>query len=445
MVPIKRILNAILILILINSVILISIFELGLIINAITVVVLIAYFIKYNIFPIRQNTSTNKLTSMINGYELMVSACVLFILQASLYLYIIVISETEISIISLTVNAVVSFIAILILLWNGLIRIITTSSQVGIVTKVLLFFTWWVPIVNVIVFWKCLRIVRREYIFEISKIELNGQRKESEICKTTYPILLVHGIFWRDWQVFNYWGRIPRELIKNGATIYYGNQHSATSMEICANELKEQILEIIEAEKCEKVNIIGHSKGGLDARYAISCLGIEKHIASLTSIGTPHKGCLFVDKLLKKFPDKLVLSFAKKYNSAYLKLGDKTPDFCNGVYDLTTSRCADFNEKVPNMNGVVYQSVASKMSSMLSAGFPLNIGYALTKRNENENDGFVTIESSKHGEFLECYSSKRRRGISHGDMIDLTRKNIRGFDVCECYVDIVKGLKSKGL
>jgi len=30
-------------------------------------------------------------------------------------------------------------------------------------------------------------------------------------------------------------------------------------------------------------------------------------------------------------------------------------------------------------------------------------------------------------------------------MIDLTRKNIKGFDVCECYVDIVKGLKEKGL
>jgi hypothetical protein len=27
----------------------------------------------------------------------------------------------------------------------------------------------------------------------------------------------------------------------------------------------------------------------------------------------------------------------------------------------------------------------------------------------------------------------------------LTRKNIKGFDVCECYVDIVKGLKEKGL
>jgi triacylglycerol lipase len=233
--------------------------------------------------------------------------------------------------------------------------------------------------------------------------------------------------------------------MKNGATIYYGNQHSATSMEICANELKEQILKIIEDEKCEKVNVIGHSKGGLDARYAISCLGIEKNVASLTTIGTPHKGCKLVDHLLEKFPDKFVLALAKKYNSAYLRLGDKTPDFYTGIYDLTTSKCAEFNEKVPNKEGVVYQSIASKMSSIFSAGFPLNIGYALTKRNEGENDGFVTVYSSKHGDYLGCYSTKRNRGISHGDMIDLMRENIHGFDVCEFYVDVAKGLKSKGL
>lgn len=446
MVHLKRILNAILILLLLNAVILMNILKPGSTVNAITAVLLAAYFVKYNINPIKQKASTIKLTAMINGYELLANACVIFILQVLVYLYVLVFCETgTITLIALASNNIVALVAILILLWNGLIRIMATSSQVGIVLKILLLFTWWIPILNVILFWKCCHIVRREYIFEISKIELNNQRKESEICKTKYPILLVHGIFWRDWQLFNYWGRIPRELKRNGATIYYGNQHSATSMEICANELKEQILEILEKEKCEKVNIIGHSKGGLDARYAISCLGIAENVASLTTICTPHKGCKFVDQLLGIFPDKFVLALAKKYNSAYLKLGDKTPDFYSGIYDLTTSKCAEFNEKVPNKEGIIYQSVASKMSSMFSAGFPLNICYALITRKEGENDGFVTVESSKHGDYLGCYSTKGKRGISHGDMIDLMRENIRGFDVRECYVDIVKGLKSKGL
>jgi triacylglycerol lipase len=279
----------------------------------------------------------------------------------------------------------------------------------------------------------------------VLKFELDNQRIESEICKTKYPILLIHGIFWRDWRFFNYWGRIPRELIKNGATIYYGNQQSATSMEICGNEIKQQIFKIIQKEKCEKVNIIGHSKGGLDARYAIGCLGIEESVASLTAIGTPHKGSILIDCLLEKFSDEFVRFLAKRYNSAYLKFGDKSPDVYSGIYDLTTKKCEEFNKNVPDKEGVFYQSVGSKMSNKFSARFPLNIGYAVLKRNEIENDGFVSVDSSKHGDYLGCYETKRRRGVSHGDMIDLMRKNIHGFDVCELYVDIVKGLKLKGL
>ena len=36
------------------------------------------------------------------------------------------------------------------------------------------------------------------------------------------------------------------------------------------------------------------------------------------------------------------------------------------------------------------------------------------------------------------------RGISHGDMIDLNRENIDGFDVREFYVQLVSDLKNMG-
>ena len=39
----------------------------------------------------------------------------------------------------------------------------------------------------------------------------------------------------------------------------------------------------------------------------------------------------------------------------------------------------------------------------------------------------------------------KKRGISHGDMIDLNRENIEGFDVREFYVGLVSELKAKGL
>ena len=41
-------------------------------------------------------------------------------------------------------------------------------------------------------------------------------------------------------------------------------------------------------------------------------------------------------------------------------------------------------------------------------------------------------------------NSNPKRGISHGDVIDLNRENIKGFDVREFYVQLVSGLREMG-
>jgi triacylglycerol lipase len=172
---------------------------------------------------------------------------------------------------------------------------------------------------------------------------------------------------------------------------------------------------------------------------------MDEYVGSLTTVCTPHQGCKLVDSLLNMIPDKAVLALSKRYNSFYKKLGDKEPNFYSGIYDLTVKQCSEFNEKVIDKDSVIYQSVASEMKNFFSASFPLNIGYLVIRRSEGENDGFVTTESSKWGNFLGCYATKNKRGISQGDMIDLMRENIPDFDICECYVEIVKGLKAKNL
>lgn len=113
-------------------------------------------------------------------------------------------------------------------------------------------------------------IVANETAFENEKYLLNQIRAESQICATKYPLLLVHGVFFRDFRFFNYWGRIPYALKQNGAVVYYGSQQSAASVADCGQELARRIREITQQTGCEKVNIIAHSKGGLDSRYAIS-------------------------------------------------------------------------------------------------------------------------------------------------------------------------------
>lgn len=344
--------------------------------------------------------------------------------------------------IALSIIFPVLFIALTLVI--GVIRIAVSSKQIKIIDHIALLLLWWVPVINIFIIRKFYKTAKREYIFESDRLELENARAENEVCKTKYPVLMVHGIFFRDWQYFNYWGRVPAALIRNGAEVYYGKQQSASSVERSAEELKERILQVIEETGAEKVNIIAHSKGGLDSRYAVSCLGMDKYTASLTTINTPHKGCDMVDMLLDKAPKGFVEFLTSKYNRLYGKLGDNAPDFLAGVNDLRASKAEQFNREVPDSPDVVYMSRMTVMKSAMSAFFPLGAAFLLIKKLNGDNDGLVSADSAVHGEHKLIVPTKRR-GISHGDVIDLMRENIEGYDVREFYVDILKELKERGM
>lgn len=401
-------------------------------------------YIYININGLKIAELNKRLRVMVKGYELVIDSVLSIFLESLLYIYLLIINNGTFNKWILITNLIVSIVIIGILFINGLFRMMITSRQLTLINRLSLFFLWWVPFINIIVIRICCTKVKGEYIYEKSKEEINNIRKESEICHTKYPIVLVHGIFFRDWWIINYWGRIPKALITNGATVYYGKQQSSNPICKSAEELKNNIMKIINETGCEKVNIIAHSKGGLDSRYAISCLEMDQYVASLTTINTPHRGCKFAEYLLNKIPEGIKQFIDKKYNSLFKMLGDDNPDFLGGVNDLTYSSCEEFNKKVLDSENVLYQSATSKMNNLFSAGFPLNIGYLLCKKFDGENDGLVEINSAKWGNFLGLMSPKKK-GISHGDIIDLTRKDLDGFDVCEYFVNIVKNLKNMGL
>ena len=92
-------------------------------------------------------------------------------------------------------------------------------------------------------------------------------------CKTEYPILLVHGAGFRDLKIPVYWGRIPRVLREHGAEVFFGEQDCWASTETNAHALCERIDAICAQTGAEKVNIIAHSKGGLEARMFLRGFG----------------------------------------------------------------------------------------------------------------------------------------------------------------------------
>lgn len=341
-------------------------------------------------------------------------------------------------------SMLISYIAHLLLFWNGIISVYCTSVQLGIKQRVLGALCGPIPIVNLWALKRIIKITGKEIIFESEKLVLNEKRKHLQICKTKYPVLLVHGVFFRDSKYFNYWGRVSSELIKNGAVVYYGEHQSALSTVDSALELGERIKNIVDESGCGKLNIIAHSKGGLDCREAIANGGISDYVASVTTINTPHRGCYFADHLLEKIPNRIKNKAAVMYNSAARAAGDKNPDFLSAVNDLRHSVCEQRDKELGVPSGIYCQSFGSIQKNSRSGKFPLNLSHGYVKHFDGANDGLVSEGSFSWGHRYVLVTTEGKRGISHGDMIDLNRENIEGFDVREFYVDIVNDLKNKG-
>ena len=336
-------------------------------------------------------------------------------------------------------------VASAILFWNGIVCVYCTSTQMGIKWRVIGALCGMIPVLNLIVLTRIINVTSDEVDFEIEKEIISTSPALSEICKTKYPLVLVHGVFFRDSKLFNYWGRIPRTLKLHGATIYYGEHQSALPVKESARELASRIKLIVDRSGCEKVNIIAHSKGGLDCRYAISEFGLAPYVASITTVNTPHRGCLFAERLLHAIPESVKNKVARVYNTTLTALGDETPDFLAAVNDLTAEACQKRNELLVFPDGIFAQSIGSVMEHPRKGQFPLNLSYRYVKNFDGENDGLVGESSFAWGEKYTLLRSKGTRGISHGDVIDLNRENIRDFDVRAFYSTLVSDLRRRGL
>ena len=264
-----------------------------------------------------------------------------------------------------------------------------------------------------------------------------------------YPILMIHGVGFRDLKWPLYWGRIPATIAGTGSVLFYGKQDCWARTEDNAKTIRARIRQILEETGSEKVNIIAHSKGGLEARMAASSLGIGDKIASITTIGTPHHGSKTIDKLLKA-PDSLfnIASFA--VDNWIGLIGDTKPDFYAVCRDFSTEYALNFNKDNPDVPGVYYQSFAGVMKTPFS-DINLSTAYSIVRLIEGDNDGLVSVESAKWGESFTVLTGRTNRGISHYDEIDFRRSPLSSkhdghgvSDICDVYLNIVKGLVEHG-
>jgi triacylglycerol lipase len=138
-----------------------------------------------------------------------------------------------------------------------------------------------------------------------------------------------------------------------------------------------------------KFIIVGHSMGGLDARYMIQELGMADRVAALLTVTTPHRGSPYADWCVRHVGKRLH--------------GFELMDFLgldvDAARDLTTESCARFNERIKDVPGVAYFSVSAAREWPKVAPFVLH-SHKVVFDAEGENDGLVSVKSSTWGTHL---------------------------------------------
>jgi pimeloyl-ACP methyl ester carboxylesterase len=102
------------------------------------------------------------------------------------------------------------------------------------------------------------------------------------------PVVLLHG-FIDNRSVFVL---LRRSLAQHGRQQLESLNYSPLTCDIrtAAALLGRHIEEICERTGSRQVDIVGHSLGGLIARYYVQCLGGDVRVRTLVTLGTPHNG-----------------------------------------------------------------------------------------------------------------------------------------------------------
>jgi triacylglycerol lipase len=234
--------------------------------------------------------------------------------------------------------------------------------------------------------------------------------------RTRYPVVFAHGLFGFDaievgGKRHEYFRGISRELQRPDTEGYLLRVAPLASIAARARQLSEQIRRL----PVERVNIVAHSMGGLDARYAISKLGLSDVVASLTTIGTPHRGTPIADLSCSVF-------------------GRLSP--IDGLGDLTTTRMAEFNQRFPDVPGVEYRCFVSSVKGGISHVPKLLMpGYLWLRWQVGDNDGLVPVESQRWGDIMGHIDA------DHWGQIGWSSR----FNAAAFYEDLVDRLGDQGL
>ena len=261
--------------------------------------------------------------------------------------------------------------------------------------------------------------------------------------KTKYPIVLVHGLAMKDTFFMKSFGRIDRILRIQGHTVYKSGVDAVGSVETNAAQLKNEIEKILTETGADKVNIIAHSKGGLDAKYMITDLGMAPKVASLTTLCTPHKGAP-IASFVMRLPKFAVKYAAFWVDLAYRILGDKDPDSFTACEELRRVNSLE-TETVNLADGVMCQSFSAAMRpGEDKADFVMTVPMMFSRYLEKGavTDGLVPRDSAMFGDYRgDCADGS----VSHTEIVDFMVRDSKRDKIYAFYSALCEELVRAGL
>ncbi len=259
--------------------------------------------------------------------------------------------------------------------------------------------------------------------------------------KTRYPIVLVHGLAMKDCFFMKSWGKIDRILRIQGHTVYKSGIDAFGTVETNAVQLKEEIDAILAETGAEKVNLIAHSKGGLDAKYMIRELRMAPRVASLTTLCTPHRGSPIASFVLR-FPRFAVKLAAFWINLFYRLLGDRQPDSFTACEELRRIEHLE-TETVNVAEGVLCQSFSASVKPG-KGDFVMNIPLFFSRFIEKGHltDGLVPRDSAVFGNYRgDCVHDS----VSHTEIVDFMVRGKKRDKIFAFYSSLCEELVLAGL
>jgi triacylglycerol lipase len=211
--------------------------------------------------------------------------------------------------------------------------------------------------------------------------------------RLSHPIILIagYGAFSRVGPIEYFYG-LPSRLRRAGNSVYVPELPVLQTIEKRAEILMGQLNE---KYPDGKVNLVGHSMGGLVARWLAAQPDFKDRVASVTTIGTPNRGSR-LGQLAHQFLPSPAVSLVDKL----LGIFDTNSQ---GLMQLRPEHMNDeFLKAAPDQPGVAYFSATTAIPDPVKThSLPLFWPtHKLLLEAEGENDGFVSVHSATWGEHI---------------------------------------------